>query len=53
MEIGLCLFWANNKQNWSESLSARLQTNLLAALGMVHFRAIHFWVIHRLMHPWT
>ena len=20
---------------------------------MVHFRAVHFWVIHRMMHPWA
>ena len=53
IEIVMCLFWANNGEFWAKNPTDSLWVNVLTAGGMVHFRAVHFWFIHRIMHPWV
>eukprot|EP01010_Urceolus_cornutus_P000047 NODE_1006_length_1171_cov_348.942959_g728_i1.p1 GENE.NODE_1006_length_1171_cov_348.942959_g728_i1~~NODE_1006_length_1171_cov_348.942959_g728_i1.p1 ORF type:complete len:331 (+),score=18.09 NODE_1006_length_1171_cov_348.942959_g728_i1:61-1053(+) len=51
-EILLCHLWATGAVPYQSDLWATPLTNVLAVLSLTHWRVIHFWFIHRAMHPW-
>jgi len=54
VECMLCFAYSNGYLAYqtTEQFWATFPINAFAILTMTHFRVIHFWVIHRAMHPW-
>ena len=53
IEIGLCYGWANEYiYIRHRHLSDNIPLYILMAIGISHMRKPHFYIIHRLMHPW-
>ena len=51
LEICLCHLWAAGQLSLP-SLAQSPLTNLVMALSLGHYRTPHFYLIHRLIHPW-
>ena len=53
IEIGLCYGWANEYiYIRHQQLSENIPLYSLMAIGVSHMRKPHFYITHRLMHPW-
>jgi sterol desaturase/sphingolipid hydroxylase (fatty acid hydroxylase superfamily) len=52
IEIVLCHWWACGALAMDHSLWDRPLLTFLLAITITHWRIPHFWLIHRLMHPW-
>ena len=51
LEGGLCYLWASGSLTYS-GLEEAPATNLLVAVTVSLWRSPHFYVVHRMMHPW-
>ena len=51
LEICLCHLWAAGQLSLP-SLAQSPLTNLVMALSLGHYRTPHFYLVHRLIHPW-
>lgn len=52
IEIVLCHLWATRQLAMQRSLMESPVLNLCLALLVTHYRIPHFYLIHRMMHPW-
>jgi lathosterol oxidase len=52
IEIVLCHFWANQRMGLSSPLATVTYSVLLQGTTLTYWRNVHFYIIHRLMHPW-
>jgi sterol desaturase/sphingolipid hydroxylase (fatty acid hydroxylase superfamily) len=52
VEIALCYCWANNILSFQHKLSDNWPITIFWAMTITHLRIPHFWMIHRVMHPW-
>jgi sterol desaturase/sphingolipid hydroxylase (fatty acid hydroxylase superfamily) len=52
IEIGLCHLWASGRLPYQKDMWETPITNLAWILLITHWRIPHFYVMHRLMHPW-
>ena len=49
IEIGLCHLWATGKAPFNPTFT---WSTILWGVTITHWRIPHFWVVHRMMHPW-
>ena len=52
VEILLCYMWANGILSFQATVSENIPMTIFWALTITHLRVPHFWLIHRVMHPW-
>lgn len=53
IEVGLCWAWSNDYLPMKhQRLSQAPLTYFLLGASLTHWRIPHFYVMHRLMHPW-
>jgi len=52
IEIVLCHYWATGFFQMEKNFDERFVINMFITVLISHIRLIHFYVIHRLMHPW-
>ena len=52
-EIVLCYMWSNNIIEYQKNMFDTPIVNILWILSLSYWRHVHFYVIHRLMHPWN
>ena len=52
IECGLCYCWANGLIGFERDLSESPIWNFVAIVTLTHWRTVHFYFMHRGMHPW-
>ena len=52
VEIVLCYLWASGKLPFTRTIAEAPLATALWAITITHWRIPHFWLIHRMMHPW-
>ena len=52
VEIVLCHMWANGTLSYQATLGENWPLTLFFAFTITHLRIPHFWLIHRMIHPW-
>lgn len=52
IECGLCYLWANGIIGFQRNMVDSPLSNLAGGLLIVHYRSPHFYLTHRMMHPW-
>jgi lathosterol oxidase len=52
IEIALCHYWATGQLRMQRDLNLQTSLTLAWAVTITHWRIPHFWLVHRMMHPW-
>ena len=52
IEVVLCYLWSNNYIKCDRNIMDAPIKNIILGITVTHWRIPHFWLIHRMMHPW-
>ena len=52
LEIWMCRLWATGAVKFQANMADTPWANVLAIATLTHWRVVHFWFVHRVMHDW-